>query len=141
MVKARKAIFAILQALVTSGNVSVPLAMKLFISKIEPILTYGSVIWGIERNNNYIVREGLKGSNQVNLKEKVVRIVQPLFGGETKPNLEVIKRLGRKNNENSRNLLVKFVHYSDKEKVSYSEHCNTNFLSIEGGGGGGGISY
>ena len=75
------------------------------------MLTYGSIIWGIERNNNSIVIEGLKGSNEANLKEKVVRILQPLLGGETKPNLELIKRLGRKNKENSRNVLVKFVHY------------------------------
>ena len=46
--------------------------MRLFNSKIEPILTYGSIIWGIERNNNSIVIEGLKESNQANLKEKVV---------------------------------------------------------------------
>ena len=66
-VKARGAIFAIRQAIVIFGNVSVPLAMKLFNSKIEPILTYGSVNSGIERNNNSIVREGLKEFNQVNL--------------------------------------------------------------------------
>ena len=70
--------------------------MKLFNSKIQPILTYGGIIWGIERNNNSVVTEGLKESNQANLKEKVVRILQPLLGGETKPSLELIKRLGRK---------------------------------------------
>ena len=71
-IKARNAIFVIRQALITSGDVSVLLAMKLFNSKIEPILTYGSVIWGIERNNNSIIIEGLQESNQANLKEKEV---------------------------------------------------------------------
>ena len=61
---------AIRKALVTSGNVSVPLAMELFDSKIEPILTYGNVILGIERNNNYIAIEGLKESNQANFRGK-----------------------------------------------------------------------
>ena len=73
-VKAQNAIFSIMQALVTSGNVSVPPAMKFLSSKIERILTHGSIIWGIERNNNSIVIEGLKESNQAILKEKVVRI-------------------------------------------------------------------
>ena len=54
-IKARKAIFSIRQALATSGNVSVKLAMKLFDSKIEPILTYGNIIWGIENSNNTIL--------------------------------------------------------------------------------------
>ena len=59
-IKARKAIFSIRQALATSGNVSVKLAMKLFDSKIEPILTYGSVIWGIE--NSKLAEKGISGN-------------------------------------------------------------------------------
>ena len=63
VLKAKKAIFTIRQALTTSGNVSVNLAMKLFDSKIEPILKYGSIIWGIESSNNLIINNRwIKGS-------------------------------------------------------------------------------
>ena len=106
--------------------------MKPFDSKIEPILTRGRIIWGFERNNNSIVIEGLRESNQANLKEKVVRIPQQLLGGETKPNPELIKRLGRRKKEHSGSVFVKLVHCSDKERVLCREHCNTNFLSITG---------
>ena len=59
-IKTRKEIFSIIQALATSGNVSIKLAMKLFDSKIEPMLTYGSIIWEIENSNNTIIIDGLK---------------------------------------------------------------------------------
>ena len=44
ILKTRKPIFTIRQTLTTSGSVSVNLAMKPFDSKIEPILTYSSII-------------------------------------------------------------------------------------------------
>ena len=56
--KARKAIFSLRKVLSTAGNFSVDLAMKLFSTKIESILTYGSIIWGIESTNNNILIEG-----------------------------------------------------------------------------------
>ena len=43
--KACNAIFSIKKAPATSGNVSVELVLSLFDPKIEPILTYGSIIW------------------------------------------------------------------------------------------------
>ena len=43
------------------------LAMSLFDSKIEPILTYGSIMWGIENCNNSVIIKDLRensGSNR-----------------------------------------------------------------------------
>ena len=73
-IKARKAIFLIRQALATLGNISVELAMKLFDSKIEPILTYGSIIWGIENSNNTIIIDGLKEVEQETTKNQVAKV-------------------------------------------------------------------
>ena len=39
----------------TTGNVSPKLGKILFESKIEPILTYGSIIWAVEDSTNNIV--------------------------------------------------------------------------------------
>ena len=47
VIKTKKALFMVKQALSTSQNVSVPLAMSLFDKQISPILLYGSPIWGI----------------------------------------------------------------------------------------------
>ena len=49
--KAQKASFAIRQAISTSHNVSVDLAMSLFDKQIEPILLYGSPVWGLPNSN------------------------------------------------------------------------------------------
>ena len=73
--KARQAIFTIRQALTTSGNVSVNLAMKLFDSKIEPILTYGSIILGTESSNNLITTDGIKEANDKTTKHLVNRLI------------------------------------------------------------------
>ena len=63
------------QALATSGNVSVKLAMKLLDSKIEPILTYGSIIWGTENSKNTIIIDGLKEVEREATKNKVVKVL------------------------------------------------------------------
>ena len=69
--KARNAIFCIRKALETSGNVSIKLAMSLFNSKIESILTYGSIIWGIESTINSLIINGLKEDSGKSTKEQV----------------------------------------------------------------------
>ena len=69
--KACNAIFCIRKALATSGNVSIKLAMSLFNSKIEPILTYGSIIWGIESTINSLIINGLKEDSEKSAKEQV----------------------------------------------------------------------
>jgi len=52
--KARKASFAIRQAISTSHNISVKLALSLFDKQIEPILLYGCPIWGLPSSNSTI---------------------------------------------------------------------------------------
>ncbi len=49
--KAKRATFAIKQALSTSANVSVKLALSLYEKQIEPILLYGSPLWAIPSSN------------------------------------------------------------------------------------------
>ncbi len=49
--KAQKAINMCKQVLTTNGNVSCSLSMKIFDKQLLPILTYGSIIWGIPASN------------------------------------------------------------------------------------------
>ena len=129
-IKARKAVFSIRQALATSGNVSVKLAMKLFDSKIEPILTYGSIIWGIENSNNTIIIDGLKEVEQETTKNQVAKVFRECFRDDLEPELGLIKRIGRKNKNIIRPVLVKFRHYEDKEKILFTNRVNDNSFSV-----------
>ena len=51
----------------TTGNVSVKLAEQLFESKIEPILTYDSIIWAIEKGTITVLVASTKITNQENV--------------------------------------------------------------------------
>ena len=53
--------------------------MKRFDSKIEPILTYGSIIWGIENSNNTIIIDGLKEIEQETTKNQVAKVFRECF--------------------------------------------------------------
>ena len=64
--------------------------MKLFYSKIEPILTCGSIIWGIENSNNIEVE-------QETTKNQVAKVFRECFRDNLESELELIKRIGRKN--------------------------------------------
>ena len=127
--KARNAIFSIRKALATSGNVSVKLAMSLFDSKIEPILTYGSIIWGIES----IIINGLKKDSEKSIKEQVLEHLKLILTNpDEQVNLDMVKRMGRKNKENQiRPILVKFKDYHIKENIIYSGKCDLNFISLK----------
>ena len=116
-----------------SGNVSVKLAMSLFDSKIEPILTYGSVIWGAENNNNSVLIKGLEEVNKENIREQVEKLFRHVLEEtEVNMNLETIQQIGRKRENNkSRSILVKFSDYGDKEKIIYSGKCNINPIPVE----------
>ena len=127
-IKARKTIFSIRQALATSGNVSVKLAMKLFDSKIEPILTYGSIIWRIENSNNTVIIDGLKEVEQETTKNQVAKVFRECFRDNLEPELELVKRIGRKNI--IRPVLVKFRHYEDKEKILFTNIIIDNSFSM-----------
>ena len=50
--KAKRATFAFKQALSTSYNVAVKLAMNLYGKQIEPIFLYGCPIWGLPQSNS-----------------------------------------------------------------------------------------
>ena len=59
------------QVLSTSENVSIKLAMSIFDTKIEPIITYGSVIWEIESNNDSIIIKIMEEVHKQSTREQV----------------------------------------------------------------------
>ena len=79
--KARKAIGMIKKLLSIIGNVSVKLAKKLFKSKIEPILTYGCIIWATEKSTNTVLVTGTKITNQDNVRNIVSSLFKELWEG------------------------------------------------------------
>ena len=70
MTKAKRASFAIRQALSTSQNVSIDLYMSLFDKQIEPILLYGCPIWGMPSSNCTIKVKG-DNINSSKLRENI----------------------------------------------------------------------
>ena len=68
--KAKRATFAIRQALSTSVNVSVKLAMSLYEKQIEPILLYSCPIWAIP-DSNCSVRVSCENLDESNVKMEV----------------------------------------------------------------------
>ena len=76
VIKARKAIIMLKQLLSTTGNVSVKLAKALFESKIEPILTYGSIVWATEKSATIVSSNGL---NEVNQSDNIRNVVNSFF--------------------------------------------------------------
>ena len=86
---------AILKTLATSGNMSIKLTMSLFDSKIEPILTHGSIIWGVENcSNNSIIISGLRENSGKSTHDQVMEQVPTEPGEEIV--LETAKKIGRK---------------------------------------------
>ena len=66
--------------------------MSLFNSKIEPIPTYGSVIWGVESNNYSVLIKRSEEVNKQNTREQVEKLFrQVLEENEVNMNLETIK--------------------------------------------------
>ena len=68
ILKANRAIFLIKQAFsVNSTCISPKIALKIFDTQIKPILTYGSVLWGLPRQSNYIYCDGIKEEANIKL--------------------------------------------------------------------------
>ena len=127
--KARKAIGMIKKHLTATGNVSVKLSKKLFESKIEPILTYGSIIWVTDKSTNTVLVTSTKITNQ----ENVRNIVSSLFKGlweECCLKLELVRRIGKKK-DSDRPVLIKFVHSHYKHKLLYEIKDVPNGLKVK----------
>ena len=128
--KARKAIGMIKKLLSTTGNVSVKLAKKLFESKIEPLLTYGSIIWAIEKSTNTVlVVTDTKITNQDNVRNIVSSHFKELWERYC-PKLELVRRLSKKK-DTDRPILIKFVHSHDKHKLLYETKDVPNGLKVK----------
>ena len=66
--------------------------MSLFDSKIEPILTYGSIIWGTESNINSIIINGLKEDSEKSAKEQVLEHLKLILTNpDEQVNLDMVK--------------------------------------------------
>ena len=113
----------------TTGNVSVKLAKKLFKSKIEPILTYGSIIWTIEKSTNTVLVTGTKITNQDNVRNIVSSLFKELWEGYC-PKLGLVRRLGKKK-DTDRPILIKFAHNHDKHKLLYETKDVPNGLKVK----------
>ena len=113
----------------TTGNVSVKLAKTLFESKVEPILTYGSIIWAIEKSTNTVLVTGTKITNQDNVRNIVSSLFKELWDGYC-PKLELVRRLGKKK-DTDRPMLIKFVHSHDKHKLLYETRDVPNGLKVK----------
>ena len=120
VIKARKALIMIKQVLSTAGNVSVKLAKTLFESKIEPILTYGSIIWATEKSTNTVTVNGLERDElkYKNVKNQINAFLERLWDGYI-PQLDLVKTLGREK-DLDRPILIKFSHFHDKEKLLFN---------------------
>ncbi len=82
--KAQKASFAIRQAISTTSNVSIKLALNLFDRQIEPILLYGSPIWGIP-NSSTIIHIKFNNMKTSDLKNKVMQVFDSIGAEGIKP--------------------------------------------------------
>ena len=103
--------------LTTTGKVSVKLAEQIFESKIEPILTYASIIWATEKSTITVLVTGTKITNQENVRNIVSLFFKELWEGYY-PKLELVRRIG-KTKDTDKPILIKFVHSHDKHKLLY----------------------
>ncbi len=94
IVKTKRALFVLKQALSTSCNVPVPLAMLLFDKRIQPILLYGLPIWSIPSSHTHI-NMTLENISEKNTKEHISNCLKPL--GFDKVNLISIRVYKAKN--------------------------------------------
>ena len=89
---------------------------KLFESKIEPILTYGSIIWGKEKSTNTVTSNGLEYDDALRSIRKFIQTFFSTLWNGYCPELDLVKRLGRKSDKN-RPIFIRFSHFQDKEKL------------------------
>ena len=89
--KARSALFMIKQVLSTSGNVSIKLAKELFESEIELILTYGSIIWGVEKSTNTVTLNGLEYDDTLRSIRKFIQTFFSTLWSGYCPELDLVK--------------------------------------------------
>ena len=101
---------------------SIKLAKKLFESKIQPILTYESIILGVEKSTNTVTLNGLEYDDTLkSIKKFIQTFFSTLWNGYC-PELDLVKRFGRKSDK-ERPIFIKFSHFQDKENLLY---CTRN---------------
>ena len=113
MAKASRVANMVLQALKTTGNVNVKIALSIFDKQIAPILLYGSSIWSPPRSHNllYIHDQTEIGNTRTIVKNFLNNLCQcdvPLI---------YTRRVGKNNALNPRKILVKVENFGDKEKI------------------------
>ena len=88
---------------------------------------------GIESNVNSIIINGLKEDSEKSIKEQMLEQRKLILTNpDEQVNLDIVKRMGRKNKENQiRPNLAKFKDYHIKEKIIYSGKCYLNSISLK----------
>ena len=134
VIKAKKAFNMLRPLLSTTGNVSVKLTKILFESKIEPILTYGSIIWASENNTNTVLIRGLHKKyltiTNKNVRNQINNFLGTLWDGYC-PQLDLVKTLGKKK-DTDRPILIKFTHFHDKEKLLFDTANIPDEIQVQG---------
>ena len=87
----------------------------------------------IESNINSIIINGLKEDSEKSTKEQVLEHLKLILTNpDEQVNLDMVKRMGRKNKENQiRPISVKFKDYHIKENIIYSGKCDLNSISLK----------
>ena len=121
LTKARNAIFSLRRILYTNRNVSPKLALSLFDSKILPVLTYGSIIWNVDKACNAII-DGIP-ETQETARMEIQYLYNHVFN-KTLPDVS-IQRIGKKrNDQQTRPVLIKFRYIKDKDTFLRCQHDN-----------------
>jgi exonuclease III len=111
ILKANRAAAMCRQALSTTGNVSVQLALTIFEKQIFPILSYGSPIWGIPNITNTLYLDEI--SNNVIATQHAKDLVRNICNYNVK--LDLVKQVRADPEKGGQSVIVKFQKYEDKQ--------------------------
>jgi hypothetical protein len=112
------------QALSTTGNNDVKLALSLYDRQILPILTYGCVIWGVPNRTNHLYIEHIKATNKItdHIQSVISQLCAPLY---TRCVLRVSTPSDLIMPNSGDYVLVKFTNTEDKGKFVRFDIINT----------------
>lgn len=134
LAKALKMANMVQRALHTSHNTSAKLSLSLFDKQISPILLYGSAIWGVPDNHNFLyLNDQPEGGNTRRIVENALRTTC----GFDVP-IRNTRRVGKRTNGTCRRILIQLQNVQDKEIIfrnansfSFSMFCNNSLTQVD----------
>jgi hypothetical protein len=108
--KANRAAAMCRQALSTTGNVDVPLALTIFEKQIFPILSYGSPIWGIPNITNTLYLDSI--ADDVTATQYARDLVRTICNASVK--IDFVKQVKGNPQTGGQSVILKFHNYEDK---------------------------